>query len=266
MTNLNELMQHLESNFKSKGKDFTYEFNENIQILRNVKNDVSTTVGRIFEYDTKPDVVLGITPFRDDTEDKVFATALTAHVHSNLKPENFRNVEPQYAVCVNPLAITSYIEERGFSSKKEQFIKGLLAEELSHLTIDEKYNFEKIQLEIHTSKTFKGKPIPVLDVLDYIYILQGKSEAAAMYVANQVAGMRIYTPKQILKEISKVEERPENYFIIGGRLGGYFSKTFAANILEEIKDEQAFRRFLSTIGEVTKKDIELMENPPQAPE
>jgi hypothetical protein len=173
---------------------------------------------------------------------------------SYVYPSSTGDVE---AVCLNPLAITWYIENKGLADKKNQILTNLLAEEFSHIAIDKKFKLTDKIFELHTKKTFEGKPVPPQDIDRYIYILLGKGEACAKHVAKKLSGMEILTseemsglssPDQISGEgkLSSPEEMPDIF--------PYLSYRLVTNFLEEL--ERDFRKFLREMGKVRKKDID----------
>ncbi|MEM5844425.1 MAG: hypothetical protein QXX07_03045 [Candidatus Aenigmatarchaeota archaeon] len=257
MKELKKLVEHLERRFEKNGKNFLSEIYETCKIVKKVKNEISCAVSNFLKCDTEADLIFSISPFRDD-DDLISLASITARSRSNLTPENFEYAEPYYCICVNPLALTTYAEE-AFPIPKEKCIKAVLAEEFAHIGIEKKYKMEKLKLEIFVNKRFKGKKVPLWYVIDYLYILGGKEEACAMYVANQIVGFKFYTPDNILENISQIEIREEDYFKIGGKLTTCFEKAFAAYLLRRIKNQKDFENFLLGIDNVTKEEIKLLE-------
>lgn len=241
--NVEKVLKFLKEDSGKRGKNLYSEVRKNNSIIRKVKSGVSKEVNSLLDYhEESPDIVISVDPF---IKHHPFLE-VTAFVYSD-------------TICFNPLALASFIQHQKLEKDRKKFVKGLLAEEQSHVIIDKKYNTRKLQSELFHKKTFKGRKVPVWYIPDYIYILQGKEEAACMYVANYVSGMKIYDPVETFKKYSRYELTAKDIFTIGGRLGDKYAKLFASQLLREIKSSEDLHEFLNTVDDIKPEDVYTLE-------
>jgi len=241
--NVEKVLKFLKEDFEKRGKNLYSEVRENSNIIGKVKDGVFKEVNSLLDYHKEnPHIVISVDPF---VKRHPFLE-VTAFVYSD-------------AVCFNPLALASYIQHQNLEKDRKKFVKGLLAEEQSDVIIDKKYNTRKLQSELFYNRTFKGEKVSPWYVPDYIYILQGKEEAACMFVANYVSGMKIYDPVETFKKYSRYEMTAEDIFRIGGRLGDKYAKLFASQLLRKIKNPEDLHEFLKNVNDVKTEDVYTLE-------